>query len=298
MDLYLNEPTKQQRTALNPQNPYRLTAPALQRTVSGLQRPIGTRTLAEMGLSRKRAAPQPTTVKSENKVDTLTPLSFGSLAMPSPISFPDSTAHALTVLKRCSAITPVTEASLSQKSPANVVHTVAPFAKKLRLLVNDSKVTSAKWSPDGKDILFPNPKVLARELVKYFGKSKVESFVRQLHFYGFKKTDGKRDSNWVYTHPNFTRYGKDSYKVRRKTAGSEEQVSKIQNKVTNLEQSLAITQRRLVEMANALSVILKERNGFTLPSTYPLPMPDTPLAFDDFSVPLKRSRPGASVMSP
>lgn len=133
------------------------------------------------------------------------------------------------------------------------------FAKKLKGLVDDPEVDAVGWDASGESFIIHEPKRLAEQLEKYFKSSKLKSFVRQLHFYGFKKTGGSRNENWVYNHKNFQRDGKLMHKLRRKSCGPEQQLKSLRQKVDHLQGTLAATQQKLGNMAVALVQLLQNR---------------------------------------
>lgn len=137
--------------------------------------------------------------------------------------------------------------------------TIPMFIRKLKALVDDDDVDGAYWSRDGSHVIMPEPHSLSTQLAKYFKSStKLKSFVRQLHFYGFRKTGGSRTMDWIYTHKYFTRDGGSMHKVRRKAHGADRQVRKLKKKVDTLNVSLADTQCKLKKAATALVVMLQE----------------------------------------
>lgn len=141
--------------------------------------------------------------------------------------------------------------------------TAPVFVQKLKDLVDDPEVDSAVWSKDGSSFVIHEPKRLSDQLPKYFKSSKLKSFVRQLHFYGFKKSGGSRYQDWVYTHKYFQNHGRLIHRLRRKTCGPDQQIKTLQSKVTNLQDSLAETQQKLGDMAVALVTLLQHQNAAT-----------------------------------
>lgn len=141
--------------------------------------------------------------------------------------------------------------------------TAPVFVQKLKDLVDDPQVDSVVWSKDGASFVIHEPKRLSVQLPKYFKSSKLKSFVRQLHFYGFKKSGGSRYEDWVYNHKYFQSHGRLIHRLRRKTCGPDQQIKTLQSKVTNLQDSLAETQQKLGDMAMALVTLLQQQNAAT-----------------------------------
>lgn len=138
--------------------------------------------------------------------------------------------------------------------------TVPRFIQKLKALVDDPEVDGIVWSADGHHVVMHEPDSLSVHLAKHFKTStKVKSFVRQLHFYGFKKTGGSRTLGWIYTHQFFQRNGQNMRKVRRRTCSTDRQMQVLRRKVDSLHNTLADTQKKLVNAASALATLLHEK---------------------------------------
>ena len=195
--------------------------------------------------------------KTHKRQLPLVPLPLNKIPM--ALEETDATTYALEALKKCANIKPVTlSQTVASEEDLEGPQTLAPFVQKLKDMLNDPAVKSAVWSKDGTSAVFYQP-LLTRQLSKYFNKSKIGSFVRQLNFYGFKKTQGKRDGKWVFTHPYFTRNGTAHHKVRRKTAGNDTTVQLLRKQVGELRTSLESTQKKLADVADALALVLAER---------------------------------------
>ncbi|KAF0691299.1 Aste57867_17438 [Aphanomyces stellatus] len=66
---------------------------------------------------------------------------------------------------------------------------VALFLKKTFDMITKSPASIAGWAPDGASFVVKDPKAFATLMLpKYFRHSNFSSFVRQLNFYGFRKT--------------------------------------------------------------------------------------------------------------
>lgn len=165
--------------------------------------------------------------------------------------------------------------------------TAPAFVQKLKDLVDDPQVDSAAWSKDGASFVVHEPKRLSEQLPKYFKSSKLKSFVRQLHFYGFKKSGGSRYQDWVYNHKYFQRNGRLLHRLRRKTCGPDQQIKSLQSKVTNLQDSLAETQQKLGDMAVALVTLLQQNSATSLSAS----RSREPPSHNTSLLPAKRPRP-------
>lgn len=88
------------------------------------------------------------------------------------------------------------------------------FIKKLYLMINECNNNNIQWIDNNKFIIH-NPNKLKKNMIGIFKNSKIESFIRQLHFYGFKKVDGTRYKEWVYSRKFFTKDGKMLDQIKR-----------------------------------------------------------------------------------
>jgi hypothetical protein len=102
------------------------------------------------------------------------------------------------------------------------------FINKLYLMINNCDNDNIKWLDSNTSFVIKNPKELQKNMKGYFNSSKTNSFVRQLHFYGFKKIGGSRCNNWVFFNEYFTKDGSMLNKIKRNTSNNcEELLEKI-----------------------------------------------------------------------
>jgi hypothetical protein len=194
----------------------------------------------------------------------------GRMATPMPdnITAVEAVQMAVKALQECASIVPTDGNDDTSEEEEDDVHTTAPvFINKLKSLVDDPHIDSTVWTADGTSFVIHEPKKLSEQLVKYFKSSKLKSFVRQLHFYGFKKIGGSRFNDWVYNHKYFQKHGRVMHKLRRKTCGPDQQIKNLQGKVESLQGSLAATQHKLGDMAVALMALLQHQNAATFLGT-------------------------------
>lgn len=91
-----------------------------------------------------------------------------------------------------------------------------PFLKKLQSVTKVVKPETAHWSEDGTAFIVEKPQEFEKTLGQYF-KGSLLTFIRQLHFYGFRKVDIKGDK-WSFSHACFRRDMEHLiYEIRRKT---------------------------------------------------------------------------------
>jgi len=166
--------------------------------------------------------------------------------------------QACTVVDASKVVKDEDDASETDDEP-DVQTTVPLFVQKLKNLVDDPAIDGATWTTDNASFVIQDPQRLGEQLEKYFKSSKLKSFVRQLHFYGFKKTGGSRRENWVYNHKYFHRDGKLLHRLRRKSCGPEQQIKALKTQVESLQGTLTDTQEKLGNMAVALVNLLHDR---------------------------------------
>ena len=187
-----------------------------------------------------------------------------------------NTVQAIHALHECATAIPAeprdNESDNDWEEDEEPVSSVPRFIQKLKALVDDPDIDGVAWTADGRHISMPEPHQLTSQLAKYFKNStKLKSFVRQLHFYGFKKTGGSRSLNWIYSHKHFQRDGQNIRKVRRKTCSTDRQMQLLRRKVDYLHSSLSSTQSKLKTAASALASLLEEKmtmmkdHGFVVP---------------------------------
>eukprot|EP00591_Stephanopyxis_turris_P004439 CAMPEP_0195521424 /NCGR_PEP_ID=MMETSP0794_2-20130614/18630_1 /TAXON_ID=515487 /ORGANISM="Stephanopyxis turris, Strain CCMP 815" /LENGTH=292 /DNA_ID=CAMNT_0040650975 /DNA_START=243 /DNA_END=1121 /DNA_ORIENTATION=+ len=215
----------------------------------------------------------------------------------------EAVTMAIKALQGVSAIAPATirDEDLSDTDDEDAHSSAPQFVKKLKSLVDDPDVDSVVWSGDGASFVIHEPKRLSEQLIKYFKSSKLKSFVRQLHFYGFKKIGGSRYFDWVYSHKYFHAHGRLIHKLRRKTCGPDQQIKNLQSKVESLQGSLVDTQQKLGDMAVALMALLQHHHshqqvgggGGGAAAKLPLKA-----AAETEVLPAKRSRPTTTAMTP
>mmetsp|Transcript_4350 Transcript_4350/g.5049 ORF Transcript_4350/g.5049 Transcript_4350/m.5049 type:complete len:322 (+) Transcript_4350:321-1286(+) len=77
-----------------------------------------------------------------------------------------------------------------------------PFLEKLARITNTIESSIASWSEDGKSFVIKNADKFELVLKQHF-KGNAQTFIRQLHFYGFRKLDAQSSGGWSFAHPNF-----------------------------------------------------------------------------------------------
>ena len=100
---------------------------------------------------------------------------------------------------------------------------------KLYTILEEESPHIISWNGEGDTFIIFSPDLFAQKVMsKYFKSTKFNSFIRQLNFYGFKKTtrdpssEDKSPSNrfWEFRHPLFLRGRRDLLsKIHRKQLG-------------------------------------------------------------------------------
>jgi len=114
-----------------------------------------------------------------------------------------------------------TSLSIKEKLDASTKPVRNTFLFKLVEILDEKELEDIiSWDPTGVMVVIKNPRLLAQNvLTKYFDNTKYASFLRQLCFYGFRKTT-KKMKNRVYYHPNFRRGRIDLLKTIERAHGS------------------------------------------------------------------------------
>lgn len=76
-----------------------------------------------------------------------------------------------------------------------------PFLEKLAVITKTVDKDIANWSDDGKVFVIKHTEKFEMVLKQHF-KGNVQTFIRQLHFYGFRKLDSN-EGGWSFVHENF-----------------------------------------------------------------------------------------------
>lgn len=120
---------------------------------------------------------------------------------------------------------------------------VTTFLDKLYSILEDESPSIISWSSSGDSFIIHSPQLFSQNVMgKYFKSNKFNSFVRQLNFYGFRKST--RDQNgedrsqgnrtWEFRHPQFIRGRKDLIsKIHRKQIGDSD--SDLEARILQLE---------------------------------------------------------------
>jgi len=141
---------------------------------------------------------------------------------------------------------------------------VTAFLQKLCKIVNTSSPV-CKWNDAGDTIVISSPKEMSEKVLsKYFKSANFHSFVRQLHFYGFRKTD-KDKTSWEFRHQFFQR-GRDDLltKIARRTSSDDNSNISVSNvetlsaRINELEKCVAVQNHAMSLAFQVLHKVIRE----------------------------------------
>jgi len=117
-----------------------------------------------------------------------------------------------------------------------------PFLQKLKMISETVPDAIADWSTDGLSYVVKDSDKFEEVLKQHF-KGSLQTFIRQLHFYGFRKLDA-HSGGWSFIHKNFRKDKPELVsEIRRKTrseaaangAASQVEVQQLRSQVAKLE---------------------------------------------------------------
>lgn len=136
-----------------------------------------------------------------------------------------------------------------------------PFLKKLQAVCSGVEESIAHWSEDGGTFIVESSDAFEKELSKFY-KGSLLTFIRQLHFYGFRKVDIKGEK-WSFSHKCFK---KDLphliYEIRRKTrtetndgVASQLEVQALRDHVGKLHEMFTSLQKEFTKTKEELTAL-------------------------------------------
>jgi len=136
-----------------------------------------------------------------------------------------------------------------------------PFLRKLQKLVATVDPSVGGWAQDGNSFVVRDSDAFEKHLRKYY-KGCLLTFVRQLHFYSFRKIDIK-ETQWSFFHKCFKRDAPHLiYEIKRKTrtettdgVASQNEVQTLRTHVKKLESIIEGLTKRLLFMENELNLV-------------------------------------------
>lgn len=136
-----------------------------------------------------------------------------------------------------------------------------PFLKKLQTVTSNVAEDIAHWNEEGDVFIVEQSEAFEKALTGYF-KGSLLTFIRQLHFYGFRKVDIKGEK-WSFSHRCFRKAQPHLiYEIRRKTrsetndgVASQAEVQALRDHVGSLHTLLKEMQSELKETKEELVVL-------------------------------------------
>ena len=120
------------------------------------------------------------------------------------------------------------------------------FLEKLYTILEEESPHIITWNTTGDAFIIVSPSLFSQTVMgKYFKSNKFNSFVRQLNFYGCRKSNRDGDSEerspsartWEFKHPQFLRGRKDLLaKIRRKQINDGD--SDLESRIQQMENEL------------------------------------------------------------
>lgn len=144
---------------------------------------------------------------------------------------------------------------------------VQRFVQKLWNIVNAGSGLVG-WNTVGNRIVVHRPKDFAKQILpRYFNTSNLSSFTRQLHFYGFKKTLGRkrsRQENWECEHEWFARdHPEWLTRITRKRCNvqlaSQEETAELRTQLRTLQETVSQQQKQIESMASMMVALQRQQ---------------------------------------
>lgn len=140
-------------------------------------------------------------------------------------------------------------------------NTLPPFLRKLKVITDSTPNDIAGWDDSG-NIFGIRSERFADVLAKHF-KGNKQTFIRQLHFYGFKKLDVGSDSTlWAFSHPSFQRDCPHLiYEIKRKTRTETGDTTASASEVQLLRDQVGMLQTTISNMELKMNFLMSKLGG-------------------------------------
>ncbi len=179
------------------------------------------------------------------------------------------------------------------------------FIKKLWHILERTDPEIIRWVNDGTGFeICASQRLESDVFPTYFNHRNIQSFIRQLNFYGFKKVKGL-DGNSVFSHRHFLRNTPETLiLIQRSTAKnivvSHSRVSELEGEIIHLTHQVDYLTNQVAYMMSTMNQLLKNADSNTRQekrsheaafAVVPAPFTALPDLFADFSKELGHSVP-------
>mmetsp|Transcript_16713 Transcript_16713/g.32468 ORF Transcript_16713/g.32468 Transcript_16713/m.32468 type:complete len:416 (+) Transcript_16713:762-2009(+) len=134
------------------------------------------------------------------------------------------------------------------------VTVLPPFLQKLKKIAETIPEDVSTWTEDGDAYVVKDSDKFEQALKKFY-KGSLQTFVRQLHFYGFRKLETQTGA-WSFTHPNFRRDRPELLSDIRRKSRADAQMTATQVEVQQLKSQVAHLQGVVEDLRTQLDSVL------------------------------------------
>ncbi|GBG26118.1 Heat shock transcription factor, putative [Hondaea fermentalgiana] len=134
------------------------------------------------------------------------------------------------------------------------VTVLPPFLQKLKKVAETIPGDVSTWNEDGDAYVVKDSDKFELALKKFY-KGSLQTFVRQLHFYGFRKLETQTGA-WSFTHPNFRRDRPELLSEIRRKSRADAQMTATQVEVQQLKTQVSHLQGVIEDLRSQLDSVL------------------------------------------
>ena len=180
---------------------------------------------------------------------------------------------------------PAADASSVPESMTITAGSLSPFLAKLQSIIAELPRTIGCWSKDGLRFDIVDESAFLNYVTQHYGPSKEATFIRQLHYYGFRKLDaanggGDGITGWSFMHEDFDRDRPEAiYSIKRRgerdrsvksrfRVKQQSRVTELEDQVSSLRSKVTALQRQLAEakkMSGNMEEVTRKRRKLEEP---------------------------------